>query len=101
MNWYYASAGKPIGPIPEGELANLFRAGTVKADTLVWHEGMTNWQPYGTLSAGGEGGAGTPGTILGESPSATPTPSPSAGAAPAWTSSPPASSTREVLFVRD
>ncbi len=52
MNWYYANAGQQAGPISEADLQGLVRAGTVKADTLVWREGMANWQPYATVAAG-------------------------------------------------
>jgi len=30
----------------------LVRAGQVQADTLVWHEGLVNWQPYGQVRPG-------------------------------------------------
>ncbi|MCI0537627.1 MAG: RDD family protein [Verrucomicrobiales bacterium] len=66
MNWYYANAGQQVGPISEADFDGLVRAGTVKADTLVWREGMANWQSFGTVAAAqagaatGTGGAGTP-----------------------------------------
>lgn len=53
MNWYYSNAGQQAGPVSEEEFQNLVRAGTIKADTLVWREGMANWVPYNTLSAPG------------------------------------------------
>src|SRR6185436_3225687 len=46
MNWYYVEAGQQAGPVPESELDGLVRAGRIKADTLVWHEGMANWRPF-------------------------------------------------------
>ncbi|MSU63831.1 MAG: DUF4339 domain-containing protein [Pedosphaera sp.] len=65
MNWYYADAGKPVGPIPEAEFASLIRSGTIKGDTLVWREGMATWQPYASVQAAsagaGEGVSSTPG----------------------------------------
>lgn len=46
MNWYYADAGKPAGPVPAEQLDELVRSGRVPPETLVWCEGMANWQPY-------------------------------------------------------
>jgi hypothetical protein len=44
MNWYYDSGGgQRQGPISEAELDRLIAAGTITADTLVWHEGMASW----------------------------------------------------------
>src|SRR2546428_8197859 len=46
MNWYYVDGGQQAGPVNDPELAALVQNGKVQADTLVWHEGMSNWQPY-------------------------------------------------------
>jgi hypothetical protein len=46
MNWYYVSAGQQAGPVEEAQLEELFRTGQIQADTLVWREGMANWQSY-------------------------------------------------------
>ena len=45
MKWYYADAGKQMGPIEDSTLDVLVASGQVRGDTLVWHEGMTAWQP--------------------------------------------------------
>lgn len=47
--WYYAEAGRQLGPVDEEALDALARQGEVKPDTLIWREGMTNWQPYGSV----------------------------------------------------
>lgn len=47
MQWFYASNGQQAGPISEAELEALLRAGTINPQTLVWREGMTDWQPLG------------------------------------------------------
>jgi uncharacterized RDD family membrane protein YckC len=47
MTWYYADAGRQVGPIEESALDDLVRAGVVRDDTLVWRDGMPNWQPHG------------------------------------------------------
>ena len=49
MQWYYAEAGNRVGPIEETELNRLVTMGTVRADTLVWHEGLASWQPLGIV----------------------------------------------------
>jgi len=49
MNWYYAEGGKQMGPVEESALDGLIRAGVVRDDTLVWHEGMAVWQPHAAV----------------------------------------------------
>jgi len=56
MNWYYAVDGRQLGPLPEAEMESLVRDGTVGTDTLVWHDGMADWQPYGELQAASASG---------------------------------------------
>ncbi len=46
MEWYYVDNGRRIGPIDESTLDTLVGAGAVGAGTLVWREGMADWQPY-------------------------------------------------------
>lgn len=45
MNWYYALDGKQQGPASEEELARLAASGTITGATLVWREGLGDWQP--------------------------------------------------------
>jgi len=49
MSWYYAESGQQRGPVNQGELENLVRAGAIGNETLVWREGMADWQPYGQV----------------------------------------------------
>jgi uncharacterized RDD family membrane protein YckC len=51
MEWYYAHDNRQIGPVSEIELQQLVNDGVVKPETLVWHSGLTDWQPHGTLGA--------------------------------------------------
>ena len=44
MNWYYVLNGQQAGPVSDAQLEELTRSGTIRADTLVWREGMANWQ---------------------------------------------------------
>ena len=46
MTWYYAEANRPVGPIPEARLLELAASGVIKPETLVWRDGMANWQPF-------------------------------------------------------
>ncbi|HTS76456.1 MAG TPA: RDD family protein [Bryobacteraceae bacterium] len=46
MPWYYADNGRQVGPVEDAALDDLVRAGLVRDDTLVWREGMANWQPH-------------------------------------------------------
>jgi GYF domain 2 len=43
-SWFYASSGQQQGPFPEAQLRDFMIRGTVRADTLVWTEGMSGWQ---------------------------------------------------------
>ncbi len=45
MNWYYVYEGQQNGPHSDEALQQLVGSGFVNATTLVWREGMTNWQP--------------------------------------------------------
>lgn len=49
MTWYYADAGRQVGPIEESALDELVRSGLVRDDTLVWREGMPNWQAHSSV----------------------------------------------------
>ncbi len=53
MNWYYVEAGQQMGPVDDAALAALVAGGRINAETLVWREGMANWQPYRELLPGG------------------------------------------------
>ena len=55
MTWYYAVGSQQQGPVSEDQLQVLIKDGVVTGDTLVWREGMANWQPYRTVSGTPEG----------------------------------------------
>ncbi len=46
MTWYYVEAGQQAGPITDEQLNEFAASGRIQPDTLVWREGMPNWQPY-------------------------------------------------------
>jgi len=43
-SWYYASEGKQEGPFSETQFRDFVNQGVIRADTLVWSEGMSGWQ---------------------------------------------------------
>jgi uncharacterized RDD family membrane protein YckC len=45
MNWFYADGSQQKGPVSEVDLAALVRQGAVKPETLIWREGLPDWQP--------------------------------------------------------
>jgi len=49
MDWFYVSNQQKCGPVPEAQIDDLMRAGTIHGDTLVWHEGLADWQPLRLL----------------------------------------------------
>ena len=61
-SWFYASEGKQQGPYPEGQFRDLIAQGVVRADTLVWTEGMAGWQKAAEIP-GLMAGAGAPPVI--------------------------------------
>ncbi len=46
MEWYCSNGADRIGPLSEQEFEALVNQGTVRGSTLVWREGMADWQPY-------------------------------------------------------
>ena len=45
MNWYYSDAGNQTGPVDDAQFDALIQAGKIQPHTLVWREGLANWQP--------------------------------------------------------
>lgn len=43
--WHYAWGGKSEGPVDGPHMEDLIRAGRIGPDTLIWAEGMGNWEP--------------------------------------------------------
>jgi hypothetical protein len=42
--WFYADRGQQQGPFPDTQLRDLVARNVIRADTLVWTEGMSGWQ---------------------------------------------------------
>ena len=51
MQWYYAIDGERFGPVPHSELERLVQAGTVLSDSLIWRQGMNEWQTLAAVRA--------------------------------------------------
>ncbi len=52
MNWYYVDAGRQAGPVDDAGLYALAAGGRITNETLVWREGMADWQPFGSIRHG-------------------------------------------------
>ncbi len=50
MNWFYAEDGRQLGPVDDAQFDALVHGGKIQAATLVWHQGMENWKPYGEIA---------------------------------------------------
>lgn len=50
MDWYYSDGKKQQGPVSETEFNALVEAGLVQPSTMVWHEGLGDWQTHGSLA---------------------------------------------------
>jgi uncharacterized RDD family membrane protein YckC len=48
MTYYYAVNGQQTGPVEEEQLRGMVTSGALPADTLIWREGMPQWQPFST-----------------------------------------------------
>jgi uncharacterized RDD family membrane protein YckC len=49
MKWYYVENSQQAGPVEETEFPQLSRLGKLRPDTLMWHEGMANWEPFSSV----------------------------------------------------
>lgn len=45
--WYYRQDGQQFGPISSRKLYRLVRRGEIKADDMLWREGMPGWRAAG------------------------------------------------------
>lgn len=55
MQWYYAIGEQRNGPVEQAEFDRLVSIGTIKGETLVWRQGMGQWQPYAAMQSGATG----------------------------------------------
>jgi uncharacterized RDD family membrane protein YckC len=52
MQWYYAVGDQRHGPVEQAEFERLVSMGTITGDTLVWRQGMAQWQAYAAAGGG-------------------------------------------------
>ncbi len=50
MDWYYAKDEQQVGPIDQSQFEALVGEGAIGLSTLVWHQDMADWQPYGEVA---------------------------------------------------
>lgn len=50
VDWFYVQHGSRIGPVPVAQFDDLVRSGRITPQTLVWREGLVNWQPFGSIT---------------------------------------------------
>src|ERR1041385_5392492 len=50
--FYYSLNGQQQGPVSEDQLRQMVATGTLTPDTLVWREGMAEWQPLASVITG-------------------------------------------------
>src|SRR5665213_466512 len=60
-SWFLAFDGQQHGPYPEGQLREFIAEGRITADTMVWTEGMADWQNAGDIPGLFVRAAGPPG----------------------------------------
>ncbi len=48
-HWYYAKAGKRIGPLSTADLKQMASSGQLSPNDMVWKEGMASWIPLHQL----------------------------------------------------
>jgi uncharacterized RDD family membrane protein YckC len=53
MTWHYVENNERRGPVTDADFDALVRSGKISDDTLVWHEGMAEWKPYGQVKEPG------------------------------------------------
>jgi uncharacterized RDD family membrane protein YckC len=44
MNWYYIENGQQAGPVQDAQLQALVQQRRIQPETLIWREGMANWE---------------------------------------------------------
>ena len=60
MQWYYQQNNAAQGPVSEEVFRAKIADGTIRPDTLVWHDGMSEWQPLSVAAPSYVGGSEPP-----------------------------------------
>lgn len=48
--WFHAEGNRQLGPVSREEIQALYTAGRISQQTLVWRDGMANWQPLRSVA---------------------------------------------------
>lgn len=59
-SWFFAAGGQQQGPYPEAQFRDYVARGTIRAETLVWTDGMAGWQKAGEIPGLLSGGDASP-----------------------------------------
>src|SRR5687768_17258167 len=59
-NYHYVVNGQSNGPVTIEQIDDLVKSGSLAAETLIWTDGMPEWQPYSAV----RGGSATSGTTV-------------------------------------
>lgn len=73
--WFYAHQGQQQGPISDEELQSMIATGAIQPTTLLWRQGMAQWQPLSSFAM-------PPADPLTPQPAPAPQPFPPISAAP-------------------
>lgn len=65
MNWYYAVGTERQGPVAQEDFDRLVQQGVITPVTMVWREGMADWQPYSQQQPPTAAGQRTAGVLCG------------------------------------
>jgi hypothetical protein len=52
MTWFYHDGSQQTGPVSDAQLDELLRLGKISPTTMVWCEGMKDWQPLNVARGG-------------------------------------------------
>ncbi|WP_309398397.1 DUF975 family protein [Cerasicoccus maritimus] len=63
MQWYYSNNNQQLGPVEDAELQALVSQGVIHAQTLIWREGMAEWQSYQSVFGQATAPAGVEGMV--------------------------------------
>ena len=78
MQWFYAKNNQQLGPVSDEALRHMLAAGQLSAGDLVWHEGMSSWEPASQVPGfiAPSGAPAAPPPPMAASPGAQPQPYP-------------------------
>lgn len=76
MIWFFLEQGKQHGPLSDEQVVDMVAQGRIHSATLIWHEGLADWQTYAYVSARGSAPALLTPVEMGLDPTKPPPPPP-------------------------